>query len=101
PHAGSGARSATGALGVGARSVVPRSVSCSSHRSDHQHAVYAAHDAAGRDGPGAAEDDELVYASHAGLHQLESGGRTVPVLVGGKRDWNRPAVGDESYSAGP
>ena len=89
-----------GALGVGAGPVVARSVSHSADRDHHQHAVHAAHDAAGGHGSAAAEDDEPGHAGDAGLHQLEPGGGLVPVLVDRQPDRNRAAAGDEPHQLG-
>src|SRR6266403_2733392 len=69
---------------------------------DHRYdANYAADDAAGWHGSGAAEDDEHHDAGHAGPHELEPAGRVGAVLVRGAVDRHRAAVGDESDGAGP
>ena len=61
----------------------------------HHHAVHAAHDAAGRYGSRAAEDDEPHDAADAGLYQLEPRCRVVPLLVGRQLDRDRAAVDHE------
>jgi len=51
-------------------------------------------------GPDPAEDDEHLHARDAGLHQLEPGGRTLPVLVGRQRDPDRAAAHHEPHAVG-
>src|SRR5450755_350483 len=89
------------AVDVGTRSFGARSISHFAGGDHHYDAHHAADDAAGGHGSGAAEDDEHHDARHAGHHELEFAGRTGAVLVGGTADWDRTAVGDEPYVAGP
>src|ERR1700704_5993365 len=93
--------SAACALDVDSRSFGARSMAHSAGCDHCYDANYAADDAAGRDGSGAAEDDEHHDAGHAGPHELESASRVGLVLVRGAVDRHRAAVGDESHGAGP
>src|ERR1019366_2486616 len=85
---------------VGARSFGTRSVAHSAGCDYRDHADHAADDAAGGHGSGAAEDDEHHDARHARPHELEPAGGVGLVLVRRAVDWDRAAVGDESYIAG-
>src|SRR5258706_8551236 len=64
------------------------------------HVLHATPDATSWHGPSSAEDDEHHDANNAGLYQLESGSRTVPVLVDGQPDRICAASSDEPHPAG-
>src|ERR1700694_39990 len=93
--------SAARAVAVDSRSFSARSVAHSANFNHRNDVFHAAADAAGGHGSGAAEDDELHDARHAGLHELVSAGGVWLVLGGGPRDRDCAAVGDESDVAGP
>src|ERR1700730_10946531 len=93
--------SASCAVDVGSRSFGARSLAHSAGCDHRYDANYAADDAAGGHGSGAAEDDEHHDAGHAWPHELEPAGRVGFVLVRGPVDRHCAAVGDESHGAGP
>src|ERR1700716_1280243 len=101
PHAQCRDGSASRAVDVDSRSFGARSVAHSAGCDHRYDANYAADDAAGGHGSGAAEDDEHHDAGHAGPHELESASRVGLVLVRGAVDRHRAAVGNESHGAGP
>src|SRR5258708_17428886 len=74
PHAQRRDGSAACAMAMDPRSFGGRSVAHSPDCDHRYHVFHAADDAAGGNGPGAAEDDELHDAGYAGLHELVSAG---------------------------
>src|SRR5579863_6185022 len=101
PNAGRRARSAPCALALGERSLGARPLFHPAHPDGGEYVCDAAHDAAGRDGSGAAENDELVDACDDGLHFLQSAGGIKSVLRGNQFDFDAAAVSDEPHQAGP
>src|SRR6202158_6512698 len=83
PHAERRDGSATCAVDVDPRSFCARSVAHSAGCDHHYDANYAADDAAGGHGSGAAEEDEHHDAGDAGPHELETDGRVGLVLIFG------------------
>src|SRR6266481_1383266 len=92
--------SASCAVDVDSRSFGARSVAHSAGCDHHYDANYAADDAAGGHGSGAAEDDEHHDAGHAGPHELEPASRVGVVLVRRPVDRDCAAGGDEPHGAG-
>src|ERR1017187_6741700 len=100
PDAECGDGLAACAVDVGPRSFGARSFAHSAGRDHYHHAGDAAHDTAGGDGSGTAEDDECDDAGNAGDHELEPACRVGIILVRRTGDRDRAAGGDESHVAG-
>src|SRR5258708_36030024 len=72
PHAQRRDGSAACAMAMDPRSFGGRSVAHSPDCNHRYHVFHAADDAAGGNGPGAAEDDEISDGGDSGLHELGS-----------------------------
>src|SRR5216684_3859932 len=71
------------------------------HRSRHQHVGHAKDDSPSRHGPSAAENDDVDDAPDDGIHLLQTGSRTKPVLRREQSYFDRAAGRYESNPARP